>query len=68
MSYIPVVDMADHANPETRAAFVQALGHGLAEYGFVAVQNHGVPLDLISDGYARARQLFGLDVGVKRQY
>ena len=68
MSSIPVVDMADHANPETRSAFVQALGHGLAEYGFVAVQNHGVPLDLISDGYARARQLFGLDVGVKRQY
>lgn len=68
MSSIPVVDMADHADPETRAAFVQALGRGLAETGFVAVQNHGVPLDLISDGYARARQLFGLDVGVKRQY
>ena len=65
---IPVVDMADHADPTRRAAFSEALGDGLARYGFVAVQNHGVPTELIAQGYARARELFALDVATKRRY
>ena len=65
---IPVVDMAHHADPSRRAAFVQALGRGLADCGFVAVQNHGVDLPLIAQAYDTARALFALPVDTKRLY
>lgn len=67
---IPVVDLADYTQGDeaTRAAFVQKLGEGLKEFGFLAVENHGVPVELIKKNYANFKRLFDLDLDVKRKY
>ena len=57
---IPVVDM-EAFDPD-------ALGEALIEVGFVAVLNHGIPLDLVAQGYETARGLFALSPDVKRKY
>lgn len=67
---IPVVNLRDytHGGPEERDAFVQALGKALQELGFVAVDGHGVPTDLIHENYRLFEALFGLDDESKRKY
>lgn len=66
---IPVVDLA-HARggPAERARFVAALGTGLEQLGFVAVQGHGIASDRLGTAYALARQAFALPEEVKRRY
>ena len=65
---IPVVDFAAFHSSRGRAAFVQELGQGLEEFGFVAVAGHGVSPKLLHRAYAGARELFGLPDTVKRRY
>jgi isopenicillin N synthase-like dioxygenase len=67
---IPVVDLEDYASedPEVRAAFVETFGAGLQKFGFVAVENHGVPEELIDRNYELFREFFALDDDIKQQY
>ncbi|MCP4810278.1 MAG: hypothetical protein GY913_23865 [Proteobacteria bacterium] len=57
---IPVVDM-EAFDPDV-------LGKALIDVGFVAVQNHGIPLDLVAQGYETAKGLFALSADTKRRY
>lgn len=67
---IPVVDMHDyrHGGSAARARFVQTLGEGLKEFGFITVENHGIDQDLIRRTYAQFQAFFALDVQTKRKY
>lgn len=66
---IPVVDLRDFdAGGERRAAFVQTLGEGLSDLGFVAVTHHGIEPALIERAYAAARATFSLSEDAKRTY
>jgi len=67
---IPSVDLADFVSgdPVKKASFVQALGKAYEEVGFVAVRNHGVPDQLISDLYKYVQQFFSLPLERKRKY
>ncbi|HEY9854252.1 MAG TPA: 2-oxoglutarate and iron-dependent oxygenase domain-containing protein [Stenomitos sp.] len=67
---IPVVDMRDytHGGAAERARFVQTLGEGLKEFGFITVENHGIDQDLIRRTYAQFEAFFKMDLETKRQY
>ena len=60
---IPVVDLRDFTgnDEEKRSRFVKELGDALAEYGFVAVEGHGVPRDLIYENYSNFQRFFELE-------
>jgi len=67
---IPVVDLDDflHGDPARQAKFVKELGDALVEYGFVAVENHGVDADALAATYGAIRELFELPVAAKMGY
>lgn len=67
---IPVVDLHEFTQGDeaSRAAFVQKFGDALVEYGFAAVENHGVPTELIHNNYATFQEFFALDTDVKCKY
>lgn len=57
---IPIVNLADFLgdHPARNAQFVQQLDKAYDDTGFVAVKNHGIPEQLISDMYAKAQAFF----------
>jgi isopenicillin N synthase-like dioxygenase len=65
---IPIVDLSDFTggNAEKKRAFVQLLGKAYEDVGFVAVKNHGIPDELISDLYKYVQQFFSLPSDKKR--
>ncbi len=67
---IPVVDLNQftHGDASHQAAFVSTLGEALVEYGFVAVDNHGVDRAALAAMYREIRTFFDLPKDVKRQY
>jgi isopenicillin N synthase-like dioxygenase len=67
---IPSVDLAEFlsGDPVRKAAFVQELGKAYEDVGFVAVKNHGVPDELISDLYKYVQEFFSLPSDQKRNY
>lgn len=67
---IPSVDLAEFlsGDPVRKAAFVQELGKAYEDVGFVAVKNHGVPDELISDLYKYVQEFFSLPSYQKRKY
>ena len=67
---IPVVDLRHfHAGtPSQREAFVRALGESLEEYGFVAVEGHGIPRDLIYENYSNFQRFFEMPEAIKKRY
>lgn len=67
---IPVVNLEDYTSDdaEVRAAFVRKFGEGLNDLGFVAVEGHGVPQELIDRNYALFERFFALDEDTKRNY
>jgi isopenicillin N synthase-like dioxygenase len=67
---IPVVDLADfvNGNPEQKAGFVQKLGRAYEDVGFVAVKNHGIPAELITDLYKYVQQFFSLPSDRKKKF
>ena len=62
MRFIPVVDLRafTHGDAASRADFVQRFGAGLAEFGFVTLDQHGVPPDLIRRAFDVTARLFAL--------
>jgi isopenicillin N synthase-like dioxygenase len=67
---IPVVDLDQFRNGGVaeKQAFVQQLGKAYEEVGFVAVQNHGIPDELIKALYQTVQQFFSLPLDKKRKY
>ncbi len=66
---IPVVDLGDWASGgEPRARFVRTIGDALADTGFFAVANHGVPEALTLRAYEAAKAFFHLPPAVKARY
>ncbi|MCB1136398.1 MAG: isopenicillin N synthase family oxygenase [Chlamydiia bacterium] len=64
---IPVVDMNDFFNPETRGKFVAELAQALREVGFFAVVNTGVDVAALDNAYDAARAFFALDIAEKQK-
>lgn len=67
---IPVVDLAEFVSgsAEQKASFVQQLGKAYEEVGFVAVKNHGIPDELISNIYEYVQEFFSLPLEKKLKY
>lgn len=66
---IPVVDLGDwHEGGAARQRFVKTVGESLADIGFFAVRNHGVPDALLEKSYDVARRFFHLPVETKARY
>jgi isopenicillin N synthase-like dioxygenase len=67
---IPVVDLRHFTDgsADERAAFVEALGQSLEEYGFVAVEGHGIPRDLIYENYSNFQRFFEMPDPIKKKY
>ncbi|HHB79592.1 MAG TPA: isopenicillin N synthase family oxygenase [Saprospiraceae bacterium] len=67
---IPKVDLQQFIQGDTnqRQAFVTALGDAFRDIGFVIVQNHGIPTDLVEDFYQSSLKFFYLPKEVKLKY
>ena len=67
---IPVVDLALFRNgdPAEKEQFIRQLGLAYEQVGFVAVQNHGIPDDLIATLYRAVQQFFSLPLEKKKKY
>lgn len=67
---IPSVDLRLflEGDDKDRALFVERLGKAYEEVGFVAVENHGIPKDLISAMYNSVQGFFALPLEKKRGY
>src|SRR5215203_4420084 len=67
---IPSVDLGEFlsGDPVRKSAFVQELGKAYEEVGFVAVKNHGVPDELISNLYKSVQEFFSLPLEQKRTF
>mgnify|MGYP002881510206 CR=1 FL=1 len=67
---IPVIDLVElcSEDPSIRQSSVRALGDALVEYGFVAVDNHGVDPKALQGTYDGIRRFFELPSELKSQY
>lgn len=55
---IPVVDMRDFYNPETKQQFIDDVAKALHEVGFFAVVNPGMDMDILESSYQTAISFF----------
>ncbi|HAA53909.1 MAG TPA: isopenicillin N synthase family oxygenase [Myxococcales bacterium] len=67
---IPHIDLRDFQNDDLarRKAFVQTLGDGLKEFGFLTVEGHGIEKNTIQDAYKGFQDFFALDEETKKKY
>lgn len=65
---IPVVDLAEFSQPDRKMAFVRALGKAYEDVGFVAVTNHGINHDLVTEFYHQVKAFFGMPRELKKRY
>ncbi|MGL6267391.1 MAG: isopenicillin N synthase family dioxygenase [Chitinophagaceae bacterium] len=67
---IPVVDLELFLSGNTvqKKDFVTQLGKAYEDVGFVAVQNHGIPDELITRLYQNVQQFFSLPLEKKKGY
>lgn len=67
---IPVVDLLAFTTGDAgqQKRFSESLGQSLKEYGFVAVDNHGVDTAAIADTYRLIGEFFALPEADKRRY
>lgn len=67
---IPSVDLNEFTkgNSEKRNKFVQELGQAYETVGFVAVKNHGIPDEIVSNLYKLSQSFFALTEAQKRSY
>ncbi len=67
---IPSVDLSlfTEGTAEDKARFVQELGKAYEETGFVAVKNHGISDDLLSELYTQVQAFFNLPEETKLNY
>jgi len=67
---IPTIDLTDFTDggSPSRSRLVKTLGEGLAEFGFLNVEGHGVDAGLVRSTYELWRSFFALPEDVKRKY
>jgi isopenicillin N synthase-like dioxygenase len=67
---IPVVNLHDFVNgtDASKRHFVNELGKAFEDVGFVAVNGHGVPQELIDAYYNIVKKFFALPTETKRKY
>ena len=67
---IPSVDLNDFLSGDAvkKNDFVQNLGRAYEDIGFVAVKNHGISNNLITDLYKYVQQFFSLPLEQKKNY
>ena len=67
---IPVVDLTDYLEGSNakREKFIQEMGDALKDFGFFALQNHGVDYRLIQQAYKMAEGFFDLPESTKKKY
>lgn len=67
---IPSVDLSlfTKGNADDKARFVKELGKAYEETGFVAVKNHGISDDLLSELYTQVQAFFNLPEEIKLNY
>lgn len=67
---IPLVDLSKFTgqDPQAQKEFVEELGKAFHEVGFVGIENHGIPKELIDGFYSKSRKFFALDEATKRKY
>ena len=67
---IPVVDLQTFktGDEEPKQAFVNQLGAAFEAVGFVAVKNHGISSELVTDLYRHLQEFFALPLDVKLKY
>lgn len=67
---IPVVDLGDFLSGDAarKEKFVQQLGKAYEDVGFVAVKNHGIPDELITDLYKYVQKFFSMPGEKKHSY
>lgn len=67
---IPSVDLEEFTSGDSKrkAVFVEKLGQAFEDVGFVAVKNHGISPDLISDLYKDVQQFFSLPSEKKKYF
>tara|TARA_B100001564_G_C20640833_1_gene672050 strand:- start:38 stop:997 length:960 start_codon:yes stop_codon:yes gene_type:complete len=67
---IPVIDFGDFLSkdPNRREKFVSKVGDSLKDIGFFALENHGIPIELIEKSYQRGDEFFSLDQSSKSNY
>ncbi len=66
---IPILSLNDFTsgNSEKRERFVQVFAQGLLEFGFVAIEDHGVPDALVRETYDAVKKYFALPEEAKRR-
>lgn len=67
---IPVIDLLQLTadDPAVRSRCIEVLGEALVEYGFVAVENHGVDSEALASTYTDIRTFFDLPYEQKLRY
>ena len=67
---IPVIDFADYVSGDDsrKEKFIQEVGDSLKDIGFFALENHGIPLELIKQSYNKGDEFFGLKQEEKMLY
>jgi len=66
-SSIPVVDMQNFENMDTRHRFIEDISNALHNYGFFAVSNPGVELDILREAYNTSKIFFQSNLKKKRE-
>ncbi|KAK2802523.1 hypothetical protein FQN50_007329 [Emmonsiellopsis sp. PD_5] len=57
---IPILDLAQARNPETKPAFLDSLRHALLEVGFLYIKNTGLDAQLIQNVIDEGKKFFDL--------
>lgn len=67
---VPSLDLSHftEGTAQQKAAFVNDLGHAYSNIGFVAIKNHGLSDELVSQLYAASKDFFSLDESHKLHY
>lgn len=70
MEGIPVLDFEDwrSGTEAARSRFVDGLGRGLSDIGFVVLTRHGIDRDTVEEAYAQGRRFFALSEAAKTAY
>ena len=66
-SEIPILDLSQYANQDTKLNFLKSLRHALTQVGFLYVTNHGVPDNVVDEITAALPSLFSLPPEAKAE-
>ncbi|MBC8045370.1 MAG: isopenicillin N synthase family oxygenase [Fimbriimonadaceae bacterium] len=70
MNTIPTVDLSDFLSGDAnrKQKFVNEIGKAYREVGFVAIQNHGIDMQLVHNFYESVKDFFHLPLEIKSKY